>query len=97
MPGNLDLLVRHAIGRAVVIELNDESSVRGVVQSCDECMNIHLENVEYFRRRNRTGPAIKLESFFARSRYIRFIHLKEINSSIVKEINQKYFEKGNFD
>lgn len=86
MPQGLHLFVKSAVGRKVVIEFKDESAVWGTVEDCDESMNISLGQSLYFKRRIRTGPPLELNQFFARNRYIRFVHL-DVSPGVLKRYN----------
>lgn len=71
-------------GRKVVIEFKDESAAEGIIESCDESMNITLSDCKYFKRRlSHTGPPVELETFFARGCYIRFVHFQFRNTDTV--------------
>jgi small nuclear ribonucleoprotein (snRNP)-like protein len=78
--------VRLSVGQKIVVEFKDESAAEGIVESCDDSMNITLSDVKYFKRRIHTGPPIVLETFFARGCYIRFVHFQFQNSDTIKSL-----------
>jgi small nuclear ribonucleoprotein (snRNP)-like protein len=86
---SLSGFVQHTTGRKVVIEFKDESAAEGKIESCDESMNITLSDVKYFKRRQKTGTPLQLDTFFAHGRFIRFIHFDfDNNNSIQSLINR---------
>uniref|UniRef100_A0A914YWC0 Sm domain-containing protein n=1 Tax=Panagrolaimus superbus TaxID=310955 RepID=A0A914YWC0_9BILA len=84
---SLSGLVQQTIGRKVVVDFKDESSAEGIIESCDESMNITLTEVKYFKRRlGHTGEPVCLDSFFARGCYIRFVHFEFRDTSNIKSL-----------
>jgi small nuclear ribonucleoprotein (snRNP)-like protein len=83
---SLSSFVRLATERKIVVEFKDESAAEGVIETCDDLMNITLSDVKYFKRRIRTGPPISLETFFARGKFIRFVHFQFRNPDTLKSL-----------
>ena len=64
-------------GRVTTIELRNENSVVGCIESCDEKMNITLTDAKFSTLSGATG---EFEFFYIQGRNIRFVHIpQEVN------------------
>ncbi|XP_017768190.1 PREDICTED: U7 snRNA-associated Sm-like protein LSm10 [Nicrophorus vespilloides] len=65
-------LLNALVGKYTVIDLRNESSVHGKVVEVDGYMNTELEDCTF---QNARGELLPFETFFVRSRNIRYVHV----------------------
>lgn len=74
-------------GKCTTIDLQNESCITGKISTVDSFMNVQLEKVIYH---DSTGPKYTFETFFIKSRNIRYVHIpKGIN---VETLIENYYK-----
>ena len=79
------ILLREAIGHAVVVELNAKDQYRGILKSAEESMNVTLSKVTHT---NRVGQKATLEEVYLRGSAIRLFQLPEmlVNAPVLRSV-----------
>nr|XP_006817455.1 PREDICTED: uncharacterized protein LOC100367675 [Saccoglossus kowalevskii] len=67
-------LLQALTGKSTVIELRNESTVTGVIDSVDAYMNVFMSDVEFV---NADGQVMILSNFFVQGKMIRFVQIPD--------------------
>ncbi|KAH9253300.1 hypothetical protein BASA81_008651 [Batrachochytrium salamandrivorans] len=80
------LLLREAVGHVVVVELTCKDEYRGLLQSCEDSMNLTLSKVTFT---SRVGKRTSLEQVYLRGSAIRLFVLPDalVNAPVLKTIS----------
>ncbi|MEM4576888.1 MAG: LSM domain-containing protein [Candidatus Nezhaarchaeales archaeon] len=68
-------LLMKAINEEIVVRLKDGRSCRGILEKCDQCMNLLLNDAEEINEEK--GPIAKYGKVLIRGSNILFVKLKE--------------------
>lgn len=71
----LALLVSALVGGRVRLELRNETSVIGTLESADEHMNMRLADATVLRLELQDGPPVRAGHVSVRGRQVRYVHL----------------------
>ncbi|KAK8893290.1 U6 snRNA-associated Sm-like protein LSm2 [Tritrichomonas musculus] len=82
---------RTLIGHRVIAELKNEVVIKGILQSCDNYLNLSLIDVEVLNRKAfpQLGP---IADTFIRGSSIRYIHLppEDVDLKRLRDLTQSY-------
>ncbi len=78
-------LLEGIVGEVTLIELRNESSVWGQIESVDDQMNVSVKNAVFT---GVNGIHTKFTAFYVKGRMIRFVHIPE-SVDIMKTINSQ--------
>ncbi|XP_014251449.1 U7 snRNA-associated Sm-like protein LSm10 [Cimex lectularius] len=91
----LSCLAKGLIGKYTIVDLRNDSSVNGKIDSVDGCLNVTLVDAIFT---NSKGDEFFFDLFFVRERNVRYIHIpREISvmDTIVSSLNAIRFPKLN--
>uniref|UniRef100_A0A061QZT7 Sm domain-containing protein n=1 Tax=Tetraselmis sp. GSL018 TaxID=582737 RepID=A0A061QZT7_9CHLO len=78
----------------VVVELRNETLVKGTLDEADQFMNVHMSNVTLTPFQ---GPKRKLDNIFIKGRNIRMVHLPhKINCEEQLKLSRRRQAEGRF-
>lgn len=80
------LLLREAVGHVVVVELTCKDEYRGLLQSCEDSMNLTLSKVTLT---SRVGKRTSLEQVYLRGSAVRLFVLPDalVNAPVLKTLS----------
>lgn len=77
----LGKLLQKLIGQRIILELKDESAIEGKLCAVNpSSIDIELAEATLYVRRVKKAKPLKLNSFFAKGRYIRFVHFENYST-----------------
>jgi len=69
-------MLMKAVNGEIVVRLKDGRSCRGILERCDQCMNLLLNDAEEINENNE-GPIAKYGKVLIRGSNILFVKLRE--------------------
>lgn len=90
-PKTLKIVFDTLVERRVEIELRNDTTISGILDAVDECLNLELSCVRYRRRTDASDT--HLEILFLNGRYIRYVHIPR-DVEIVRAVQSRVYAQN---